>query len=263
MTKRNLLLLGVLGLMLTTTLSAQHTAANKGAFVAPTLEIAVLDPNADPLGRPAVQYQPGPIPGRMTVNIPETVLVHRFYYTGDRNFQAQLLPGGPCIVVVRHPRCGELLYVPVQMPPGAPRVYYSSNSIEYDFGKHGVTLRFCTLHGQPKVEYRNCMTLTRRIEIQQAKVNAACKEFADRSGITEANQATSAACKNVCKDTADVLGAIGRGVMRPVAQIGQLIPGAQMLQTTDEDRAIRLRDQQVKAAEKAAASKGLSIPQNR
>ena len=96
--------------------------------VPPGLEIEVLDPNVDPRGNPAVVTRPavaltstGP-DGRVIVDIPPTVLVHRYYYTGDRTSQARLLPGGPCIVVVSHPKTGERLYIPVQFPPGAPRV---------------------------------------------------------------------------------------------------------------------------------------------
>jgi hypothetical protein len=238
-------------------------ATPKPANVPPTQEIVVLDPNADPLSRPAVKTKPSGAPGLLEVEIPQTVIVHRYYYTGDRSFQAQLLPGGPCIVVVNHPKTAERLYVLVQMTPGAPRVIYTSHAIEYDYGKHGVTIRFCLLTGQPKVEYRNCMPVSRRLEDAGTKVNASCKEFADRSGITQVKQMACSGAKSVCKDTADVLGAVGKGIARPIAQVSQLIPGIKMLSTTEEDRAIRLRDAQVQTAEKAAASQNLTIPSGR
>ena len=234
----------------------------KAANVPPTLEIAVLDPNVDPQSRPAIKTKLDAV-GNLQIEVPETVIVHRYYYTGDRSFQAQFLPGGPCIVTVNHPKTGERLYIPVQMTPGAPRVIYTSHSIEYDYGKHGISIRFCLLAGRPKVEYRNCMTVGRRIEKSCAKVNVACKEFSDRAGITEAKQTVGSAAKNIGKDTADVIGTVGREVMRPVAQIGQLIPGIKLLGTTEEDRAMRLRDSQVRAAEKAAASQNLTIPTGR
>jgi len=67
---------------------AEHRTTN----VPPTLEIEVLDPNADPLGRPAVELVPDEY-GNTLVNIPPVVLVHRYYFTGERSFQAQPLPG--------------------------------------------------------------------------------------------------------------------------------------------------------------------------
>src|SRR5262245_125102 len=83
------------------------------APVPPDLEIEVLDPNVDPRGNPTVVTRPAAIPtgmgasGRVIVDIPPTVLVHRYYYTGDRSFQYKMLPGGPCIVVASHPKTGE------------------------------------------------------------------------------------------------------------------------------------------------------------
>jgi hypothetical protein len=256
-----LLLVGGIGLGVAVGTSVWATP--KAANVPPTLEIAVMDPNVDPLGRPAIKTKPSGAPGTLQIDVPETVLVHRYYYTGDRSFQAQFLPGGPCIVVVNHPKTAERLYIPVQMLPGAPRVIYTSHAIEYDFGSQGVSIRFCALTGRPKVEYRNCMTIARRLENCHTKVSSACKEFSDRAGITEAKQQVCTASKNVCKDTGDALGTVGKVVMFPITLAGKILPGAQMMGTTDEDRAARLRDSQVKTAEKAAAGQNLSIPTGR
>src|SRR5258707_834397 len=79
-------------------LNAAVMRPHQPVAVPPGLEIEVLDPNVDPRGNPAVVTRPGPM-GAILVDIPPTVLVHRYYYTGDRSFQARLLPGGPCVVV--------------------------------------------------------------------------------------------------------------------------------------------------------------------
>ncbi len=142
---------------LTDPVSADRPPAN----VPPTLEIEVLDPNADPLGRPAVELTRDEN-GRMTIDIPPVVLVHRYYFTGERSFQAQLLPGGPTIVVANHPRTGERTYIDVQMPPGAPRVTYTDHAIEYDFGRTGVSVCF-GLVGNPTVKYRSGPSIADRV----------------------------------------------------------------------------------------------------
>src|SRR3954452_17494758 len=85
------------------------------APVPATQEIEVLDPGVDPTGKPAVLLRAGP--AGQVVGIPPAGLVQRFYYTGDRTFQAQMLPGGPTIVAVSHPQTLERVYVPVTMPP--------------------------------------------------------------------------------------------------------------------------------------------------
>jgi hypothetical protein len=67
--------------------TAPLTAGRPSAPVPPTQEIVVLDPNVDPNGNPAVI--PRPNCNFTLVDIPPTVLVHRFYYTGDRSFYAR------------------------------------------------------------------------------------------------------------------------------------------------------------------------------
>jgi len=138
--------------VLTPSIRAAHRPPRN---VPPTDEIELLDPNADPLGRPAVELQYSA--HGLHVDIPPAVLVHKYYYTGDRSFQAQMLPGGPSIVVVNHPKTGERCYIPVQMLPGAPRVTYTGNAIEYDYGENGITVHF-GLFGAPTIKYRSGLT---------------------------------------------------------------------------------------------------------
>lgn len=133
-----------------------RAAERPTAPVPPHLEIEVLDPNVDPNGNPAVIAWSKPKSDHMEIDIPPAVLVHRYYYTGERSFQGPMLPGGPSILVVNHPKTGERCYIPAQMLPGAPRVTYSSHGIEYDYGQHGITLKFGLL-GEPSVKYRSSL----------------------------------------------------------------------------------------------------------
>ncbi len=104
--------------------------------VPPHLEIEVIDPGVDPLGNPSVRILAGNNE-RAQVDIPPTVLVHRYYYSGDRSFQGPLLPG-------------------------APRVFYSARSIEYDYGSHSTFIRF-PKYGCPQIVYRNGTTFSRAV----------------------------------------------------------------------------------------------------
>jgi len=67
------------------------------APVPPTQEIELLDPGQSTTGIPAVQTVAG-LDGMNKVEIPPTVLVHRYYPSGDRSFQGPMLPGGPMII---------------------------------------------------------------------------------------------------------------------------------------------------------------------
>jgi hypothetical protein len=243
--------------------AAAAVATHRPASVPPTLEIEVLDPNADPRGNPAVLTRPGILPGQEQIDIPPVVLVHRYYYTGNRTFQARFLPGGPSIVVVNHPKTAERLYIPVQMLPGAPRVTYTHHSIEYDYGNQGITIHFCWLTGKPKVDYRNHVPVGRKVANGAAKVGKAAKNLVDRTGAPEACKSLARGTKNVVVTTADQIGAFGKMVATPFRQVAEMIPGINFLRSSPEDRATALRDARVRQAQFEAEGKDLFIRTNR
>jgi hypothetical protein len=113
--------------------------------VPPAQEIEILDPHVDPGGKPKVITVPTAT--GLQIDIPPTVLVHHFYYTGDRKFQGPMFPGGPTIVVVTHPFTNQRCYIPVQMPPGAPYVSYRAHYIEYNFGQQAIFVNFTACGG--------------------------------------------------------------------------------------------------------------------
>ncbi len=218
--------------------------------VPPTLEIEILDPNADPLSRPAVELEQG-VNGNMIVNIPPTVLVHRYYFTGERSFQAQLLPGGPTIVVANHPKTGERVYIDVQMPPGAPRVTYTDHAIEYDFGATGVSVCFGLL-GNPTIKYRSGPSLQSRvgklIGFETIKDRAQTSQENLRQAGARTKMMTYGAVATVTETTGQVL--------TPVKTLLETMPfgkmafdptrGDKLIQTADQHK----RDHEIKQFEK-------------
>ncbi|QEG41988.1 hypothetical protein [Roseimaritima ulvae] len=132
----------------------------RSSQVSPLLEIEVLDPGVDARGNPAVVLND--VGSGTVVDIPPTVLVHRYYFTGERSFRGPNLPGGPSIVVANHPRTGERVYVSVQLLPGSPMVHYHSNRIEYDYGDTGISVVFPCL-GEPRTKIRSGRKLSTRV----------------------------------------------------------------------------------------------------
>jgi hypothetical protein len=240
------------------------SAAHRGpATVPPTLEIEVLDPGVDPVGNPAVFLQADEW-GQLQVDIPPVVLVHRYYYSGDRSFQAQLLPGGPSIVVANHPKTGERCYIPVQMMPGAPRVTYTKNSIEYDYGEHGTTIHF-GLFGKPTVKYRNGQPLVRKVgHVVHAEQ---WKEHAQH--LHGSAQTAASRCKTLTCGAVVEIGQAGNQLLLPVKNVLRVLPGGAVLMGTDwEERfatraAEHRRDNDIRHLEKDQRWSEYSIPTNR
>lgn len=227
----------VLLFVLTGVLSSKSWADRRDrANVPPTLEIEVLDPRVDPRGNPAVIVGE---PGQSTeIEIPETVLVHRYYYTGDRTFQGPMIPGGPSVVVVNHPKTGKRCYIPVQMMPGAPTVTYSGRAIVYDYDSHAITIQFSWLTGEPKVSYRSGTPWVR-------KVGDAWED----TRIPEAVRRTSEGTKYVAKESLAVTAVAAKTVATPLVQAAQVIPGVKMLQRSPEQRASTMYDNLKRQAE--------------
>jgi hypothetical protein len=219
----------------------------------------VIDPNADPLGRPAVELQRRR--DGYEVDIPPVVLVHRYYYTGDRSFQAQLLPGGPSIIVVHHPKTGDRLYVDAQMMPGAPRVTYTGRWIDYDYGDHGMRLLFFGRRA-PFVKYRNGKQWHRKLgEVVHAEELRACAQ--------KAKVRTAGACQQTKTMTVGVVANVSevtKTVFLPVLNVVRVLPvGRQLVngkvaENLTVSAAEFKRERGIKRAEKQASLNSLSLP---
>ena len=152
--------------------------------VPPSQEIEILDPAQGATGVPAVLLTGG-TDGTQKVDVPPAVLVHRYFPSGDRNFQAQFLPGGPTIITANHPKTMERTYVLATMPPGAPRVTYQHRSIIYDYGPQSVTVTYGH-HGSPTVTYSQAPKLAARVEraVDSVKEHFESHRDAKRNGDT-------------------------------------------------------------------------------
>ncbi|MEZ6135384.1 MAG: hypothetical protein R3C53_10790 [Pirellulaceae bacterium] len=203
--------------------------------VSPVLEIEVLDPNADPRGNPAVTVTTDAA-GNSQVEIPPSLIVHRYYYTGDRSFRGPDLPGGPSIVIAQNPRDGQQVYLQVQMLPGSPIVHYTDRSIEYDFGNRAVIVSFPRV-GEPTVSYRNGRPWAERAGslFGLEKLNTAWDN-------TKSNLSTMKFKTQSVGQTASVVGAgLIRPLTLPAQNLARLLPGHAAL--TDPNLELQLAEQ--------------------
>ncbi|AMV27012.1 hypothetical protein VT84_21600 [Gemmata sp. SH-PL17] len=231
------------------------------APVPPTQEIEILDPNVDPTGKPTVRtaafVPPGSNPAcavlpasapQQQIDVPPTVLVHKFYYTGNRTFQGPMLTGGPVIVSANHPKTLERTYVPVMLPPGAPRVTYTNDTIRYDFGPQSVTLVFGHC-GNPRVRYSQSTNASETAHKKIAATKAETRSFVQRTGIPEGMQRFKEGTKSTCGAIADRINDVGHTTADVFRNATDFIPGAQLLKSTPEDKAVREQERLQRATE--------------
>jgi len=254
MRRRRQSLLAVIVTLMSMTQVARAQRASAPTKVPPGLEIEVLDPSVDAGGNPAVELSQDPHTGRYLVDIPPVVLVHRYYYTGNRSFRGPMLPGGPTIAVVNHPRTGERQYVELQMMPGAPRVHYTSRSIEYDFGEHAVSIVFGKLREVPVVKYRNRPKVATTIEkrMEQTGLPKAGGKISNTAGQVKAK------AKTMTLNAAVAVAKVAQTAAIPVVKIAKMLPGAQWVLNPNADQATGAgaaefcRDLEVKQASREA-----------
>lgn len=251
---------GLLFICSVTLMNLTAIAQERHARVSPVMEIEIVDPRRDARGNPAVDVTRDAL-GNQQVEIAPSLIVHRYYYTGDRSFRGPDLPGGPSIVVATNPRDGKQVYLPVQMLPGSPVVSYRAHSIDYDFGDHAVVISFPHV-GDPVVSYRNGPGLNQRLSKAMGSESIA-------GGWKKTTAATSRlrdGTKTVFDSIHNVAGGVARPLTLPAQNLGRLLPGGVALSDPDfkarvaEEKALRERDAQVKAAQKANALNNVDIP---
>lgn len=222
------------------------------APVPPGQEIEVLDPNVDPTGKPVVvrtgyqqpaeaPFGPGAPPALQppqALDVPPTILVHKFYYTGDRTFQGPMLTGGPMLVSVSHPKTLERVYVPVTLPPGAPRVTYTSDSIRYDYGPQSIALVFGHC-GNPRVRYSQSANATETARKKAVEARENTTNWVQRTGIPQGVQRFKESTKSTAGAVADRIHDAGKFVVDTASTVFEMIPGTQLLKSSPEEKALR------------------------
>ena len=227
--------------------------AEKKAPVPATQEIQVILPGVSSDGIPAVLVEPDGESAE--IEIPPTVLVHRYYYTGDRNFQGPYIPGGPSIIVANHPKTKCRVYVDVQMLPGAPEVFYSANMIEYRYGKSRILVSFAH-DGGAKVSYKNHLPIGTTIKNVTSGTTKATVKVIEK---TKVPKTTSRFIKTVGGYTHDA----GRFVVGKSKQLISNTPLSGLLLKDETELEYEKRNRQLEKATEQIIRTGGSFPTNR
>jgi hypothetical protein len=232
------------------TLAGSVLGDEPAVLVPPVDEITLLDPGTNSEGKPRPIVFPG-ADGQQRVDIPPTVIVHNFYYTGERDFRGPILSGGPSIVVVAHPVTSERLYLDVQMLPGSPRIVYRRNYIDYQFATQRIRLRF---HHPLRVHGRNLATVhyddEDGSELLEATATAKghVHDWVDRTGFPDAVQHVAHGTHNVLDTSADRIRDAGEFVVAPFVLLYNASPLSGLMSSSAEDRAAESRDAAVQRA---------------
>lgn len=229
--------------------------------VSPSDELTILDPRTNAEGKPQPRMYTDAT-GERQVDIPPTVIVHNFYYSGDRDFRGPRLPGGPTILVVKHPVTSERQYLEVQMLPGSPRITYRKCYIDYNFGEASIRVRFinpvslCDRHAAT-VHYDD----GEREDLDpQANRHRQLRDWIHRTGVPDTIHQMATTTKGSLDSAADRFRTAGQVLTAPITGLMQSTPLGGLISDSDVDRAATARNAAVQRAADQLERRDLTIP---
>ena len=209
-------------------------------------ELLVIDPAVQENGLPTAIVDGG------NVEIPPTLHVHPYYYCGDKEYQAQILNGGPTIIVANHPKTGDKLYIDAVLPAGAPVIAYNSHSITYIYQDRRVFIEFPPLcKHKAVVKYVSGRGLIRETNEQIAETKEDIRDASRRSKlVTELGEFKSDA-GNVAKGTVGAAMTTGAVFVERTRAVTNVLPGVAALKSAGKKAAERGAMEEVRQAGRA------------
>ncbi|HWB14735.1 MAG TPA: hypothetical protein VG826_36265 [Pirellulales bacterium] len=197
-------------------------------------ELVVYDPGRHERGLPAVEFTPT-LDGKLKVDIPPAVHVHRYYYSGDKEFQGPVIPGGPTIVVANHPKTGQRMYVDAVLPAGAPKIAHNTCGITYVYPHQRVIITFSKWHtDKATVEYACGEGLDRRWHDFKTACSARTHAALQRSPLVQATKDTVCDVGKMALGAKDAAGETAANVINKGREMAHVIPGVTPLKSYAE-----------------------------
>ena len=192
-------------------------------------ELLIVEPGAQEDGLPSAIIEGG------HVQIPPTLHIHPYYYSGDKEYQGPIINGGPTIIVANHPKTGEKLYIEAVLPQGAPIIAYSATTITYIYQNRRVVIEFKHL-----LKHRACVsyvsgrgifrTTEEHIDEGLDGFHAMKRKSKLASELGELHKDTG----NLVKGGCGMASAAGATVVERVRALTKVVPGVQALQSAGE-----------------------------
>jgi hypothetical protein len=198
--------------------------------IPPIDELEILDPQVDPEGKPRALVQMGNN-GFPQVDIPAKVIVHRYYYSGDRDFQGPMLQGGPTMLAVNDPTTGEQVYAETQLPPGAPRIKYRQDRIVYDYRDRSIIVCFgkpgllgLGKIGKPSVTIVHHSAIVKNATKHAEQHRSYSSDLWSKTGISECTTSTVDSAKKLVENSTGAIKTVGTTALAPVKAVWQATP---------------------------------------
>jgi hypothetical protein len=182
---------------------------------------------------------------RLGIAIPPAVHVHRYYYNGNKQYQGPYVVGGPTVIVARHPRTNEQVYIEAQLPSGYPEIAYDDCSITYIYPERRVQVKFLPGHADKfAVTYLPGRGLALRLH-ERGRIHAERHQEARQT--SPLRRSLAEARTEVRETTRGLFVTTGGVLARGTQTVGQVVSAAPGLRTLrSQGRQAIVREQQAR-----------------
>ena len=212
-------------------------------------ELVILEPGTHSRGLPAVQFKTTP-DGRRVIDIPPTVHVHRYYYSGDKKYQGPFVTGGPTVVVLNNPYNGKRMYLDVMLPSGYPQIVYRKHCITYIFPDRRVFISFPYFcREKATVTYASGKGVQQRWEDFHQKLKERADKAFNPHNLREKTKKTltesklvgtfrqgARATKEIAMGTYQMVDTVANTALETAYKIVSVLPGVQALQSLGKEQ---------------------------
>jgi len=204
-------------------------------------DLVVIPPDAHERMFPAVEI--AGFEGIAEINIPETLHIHRYYYSGDKEIQGPILHGGPTMIVANHPFCGERMYIRAVLPSGAPRIAYTGHTITYVYPNQRVVVRFHRI-GKNKVavNYINGQGIARNLHQTADHMRQFTAQSLHKSPVAQSVHDTASDAHQLVKGAGITVGGLVVGAIDSARSIAHAVPGVVPLKSLVDQKPELQRD---------------------
>lgn len=198
-------------------------------------DLVIFHPNDHERGLPKVEFKQ--TEEGLKVDIAPTVHVHRYYYSGDREYQGPILQGGPTVIVANHPKSNERLYINVMLPSGTPVIAYDKDSITYIYPNYRVKVCFLPFFKNKfTVKYLQGEGIARKVHEAGAHVSSEVKECVHNSKLANNLGTAARGTGQVMVSTVGVAASAANAGIQTVGKVVSVVPGVRPLQSAAENR---------------------------
>jgi hypothetical protein len=184
--------------------------------------------------------------------------VHRYYYSGDKEFQGPLLQGGPTVVVASHPVSGERMYIEATLPSGAPIIAHNKARITYIYPDRCVSIHFHRRDNcQAAVKYHGSRGIWRQTVECSHETGEKLKECMVNSPTVQSCKDASCAAGTALLGVKQAIDTSVACLIDRVKTLPAMVPGVTALASMGQDREQRNYENQIRSA---ARQKNLAEP---